>query len=132
MQYGLEQNARQYEIQQQEAARQNETRLQLNPRLNSILDLCLKSLPNGIQSVIKDLVTQVCAANNGQLDMFATSCPIACKAQDVDSFAYVSLMNIPALLVRKTNAQIVTVAKYTIVHNFHYFLVLLPQGRLFF
>jgi hypothetical protein len=68
MQYGLEQSARQYEIQQQEAARQNETRLQLNPGLNSILDLCLKSLPNGIHSVIKDLVTQVCAANNGELD----------------------------------------------------------------
>src|SRR5437870_11073892 len=43
----------------------------LNVRLNTILDLCLKSLPNGIQACdkqLKDLVTQVCAANNGELD----------------------------------------------------------------
>lgn len=43
----------------------------LNTRLNSIVDFCLNSLPKGVQACdnqLKDLVSQVCSANSGQLD----------------------------------------------------------------
>src|SRR5579863_5139769 len=43
----------------------------LNTRLNTIVDFCLNSLPKGVPACdnqLKDLVSQVCSANNGQLD----------------------------------------------------------------
>jgi|GEM_PF-1856060 hypothetical protein len=43
----------------------------LNTRLSDIVDFCLKYLPNGIQACdkqLKNVVTEVCAANNGVLD----------------------------------------------------------------
>ncbi len=48
-----------------------ENRSILNSRLNTIVNLCMNSLPKGIQACdtqLKDLVSQVCSANNGQLD----------------------------------------------------------------
>jgi hypothetical protein len=54
---------------------------ELNARLNSILDFCLNSLPNGLQACdrqLKNLVTEVCAANNGRLD--------ACHNGKVDQY----------------------------------------------
>jgi len=48
-----------------------ENQSMLNTRLNTIVDLCINSLPKGIQACdkqLKDLVSQVCSANNGQLD----------------------------------------------------------------
>lgn len=53
----------------------------LNTRLNSILDFCLNALPNGIQACdrqLKNLVTDVCAANNERLD--------ACHNGKVDQY----------------------------------------------
>ena len=43
----------------------------LNARLNTVVNLCINSLPKGIQACdkqLKDLVLQVCSANNGELD----------------------------------------------------------------
>jgi len=54
---------------------------ELNARLNSILDFCLNSLPNGIQACdrqLKNVVTDVCGANNGRLD--------ACHNGKVDQY----------------------------------------------
>lgn len=43
----------------------------LNSRLNTIVNLCINSLPKGVQACdtqLKGLVSQVCSENNGQLD----------------------------------------------------------------
>jgi hypothetical protein len=70
--YWLEESTRQNEILQQ---------TELNSRLNSILDSCLNSLPNGLHACdreLKNVVIEVCAANNGTLD--------ACHNGKVDQY----------------------------------------------
>ena len=69
----------------------------LNARLNSILDFCLNSLPNGIHACdrqLKNVVTEVCAANNGKLD--------ACHNGKVDQY-YVGLTGGSKSAINKTD-----------------------------
>ncbi len=69
----------------------------INARLNIILDFCLKSLPNGIQPCdkqLKDLVTQVCAANNGRLD--------ACHNGTVDQYYVARAAAVSKSAINKT------------------------------
>jgi hypothetical protein len=69
----------------------------LNVRLNTILDICLKSLPNGIQACdkqLKDLVTQVRAANNGELD--------ACHNGKVDQYYVARAAEVSRSAINKT------------------------------
>jgi hypothetical protein len=69
----------------------------LNIRLNTILDFCLRSLPNGIPACdkqLKDLVNQVCAANNGELD--------ACHNGKVDQYYVVRAAEVSRSAINKT------------------------------
>jgi hypothetical protein len=70
---------------------------ELNARLNSILDFCLNSLPNGIQACdrqLKNLVTEVCAANNGRLD--------ACHNGKVDQYYVARAAGVTKSPINKT------------------------------
>jgi hypothetical protein len=70
----------------------------LNVRLNTILDFCLKSLPNGIQACdkqLKDLIAQVCAANNGELD--------ACHNGKVDQYYVARAAEVSRSAINKTH-----------------------------
>jgi hypothetical protein len=71
---------------------------ELNARLNSILDFCLNSLPNGIQACdrqLKNLVTEVCAANNGRLD--------ACHNGKVDQYYVARAAGVTKPPINKTH-----------------------------
>ncbi|PWU82750.1 MAG: hypothetical protein DLM72_00100 [Candidatus Nitrosopolaris wilkensis] len=70
---------------------------ELNARLNSILDFCLNSLPNGIQACdrqLKNVVTDVCTANNGRLD--------ACHNGKVDQYYVARAAGVRKSAINKT------------------------------
>jgi hypothetical protein len=70
---------------------------ELNTRLNSILDFCLNALPNGIQACdkqLKNLVTEVCATNNGRLD--------ACHNGKVDQYYVARAAAVSKSAINKT------------------------------
>ena len=69
----------------------------LNIKLNTVLDFCLRSLPNGnpaCDKQLRDLVTQVCAANNGELD--------ACHNGKVDQYYVVRAAEVSRSAINKT------------------------------
>lgn len=71
---------------------------ELNARLNSILDFCLNSLPNGLQACdrqLKNVVTEVCAANNGALD--------ACHNGKVDQYYVARAAGVTKSATNKTH-----------------------------
>jgi hypothetical protein len=70
----------------------------LNIRLNTILEFCMRSLPNGIPACdkqLKDLVTQVCTANNGELD--------ACHNGKVDQYYVVRAAEVSRSAINRTH-----------------------------
>ena len=71
---------------------------ELNARLNSILDFCLNSLPNGLQACdrqLKNVVTEVCAPNNGALD--------ACHNGKVDQYYVAKAAGVTKSATNKTH-----------------------------
>jgi hypothetical protein len=49
----------------------NDDKTELNAKVNSVVDFCIKSLPNGrpdCDSQLRDTINQLCIENNEQLD----------------------------------------------------------------